>query len=461
MQLATIETAAECGEMTAILNRQTARESSARTYARSFPIVPVSATGIHVTGADGKRYFDCLSGAGTLALGHNHPAVIDALHRALDSTAPLHILDLATPEKDDFTTALFETLPAEFAADARIHFCGPSGADAIEAALKLARTATGKRTVLSFTGGYHGMTGGAQAITGNVGLSARVGGIISDVVRLPYPYEYRCPFGRGGEDTAQISAEYVEHLLDDPSGGVSSPAAMVLEVVQGEGGVVPASSEWLRSMRRITQERGIPLIVDEVQTGVGRTGAIWAIEHSGIIPDMIAMSKAIGGSLPLAALTYRSEYDCWTPGAHTGTFRGNTLAMVAGAVTLRTVQDDRLQVRAAELGATTMRRFQDLSEELPCIGDVRGRGLMMGLELVDPTAEPDATGARPPAPELAATVRSECLNRGVIVELGGRHDSVLRLLPPLIATDGEMNEVIDRVIEALAVAQRDHTGGTV
>ncbi|WP_051709545.1 diaminobutyrate--2-oxoglutarate transaminase [Streptomyces sp. NRRL S-350] len=440
-----------------MLRRQRVRESAARTYARSFPIVPVRANGMTVEGADGRRYLDCLSGAGTLALGHNHPVVLEAIRRTLDSGAPLHLLDLATAEKDDFTSALFESLPAEFAARARVHFCGPAGTDAVEAALKLMQTATGRSGALAFTGGYHGMTAGALALTGNVAVKEPLpsGG---EVARLPYPYGYRCPFGVGGEAGTGLAATYVERLLDDPSGGVVPPAAMVLEAVQGEGGVVPAPDGWLRDMRRITADRGIPLIVDEVQTGVGRTGAMWAVEHSGIVPDAMVLSKAIGGSLPLAVVVYREDYDGWQPGAHTGTFRGNTLAMAAGAATLRYVAAHGLAERAGAVGDRMAARLRELAAELPVIGDVRGRGLMLGIELVDPSAPADTCGAHPADPALAVRVREACLERGLIVELGGRHDAVLRLLPPLTITDEQVTAVLDRLAEAIAAASAPGAG---
>ncbi|HZG07316.1 MAG TPA: diaminobutyrate--2-oxoglutarate transaminase [Streptomyces sp.] len=443
----------------AILRRQRERESSARTYARSFPIVPARAHGMTVEGTDGRRYLDCLSGAGTLALGHNHPVVTEAVRRTLESGAPLHVLDLATPEKDEFTDALFATLPPAFADRARIHFCGPAGTDAVEAALKLMQTATGRRGVLAFTGAYHGMTAGALAVSGGVTTKQPVPGIAADVTRLPYPYSYRCPFGVGGERGAELSAAYTERLLDDPNGGVVPPAAMILEAVQGEGGAVPAPDGWLRAMRRITAEREIPLVVDEVQTGVGRTGAFWAVEHSGIVPDAMVMSKAIGGSLPLAVVVYHEDYDGWLPGAHTGTFRGNTLAMAAGAATLRYVAREGLVERAAEVGARMTARLDALRAELPVIGDVRGRGLMIGVELVDPEGAPDACGARPAAPRTAARVRAACLDRGLIVELGGRYDSTVRLLPPLVITDEEAEAVLDRLADAIAeVTGRRGTG---
>ncbi|MFI7406805.1 diaminobutyrate--2-oxoglutarate transaminase family protein [Streptomyces sp. NPDC049541] len=493
-----------------ILRRQSARESAARTYARALPIVPVRARGLTIEGADGRRYLDCLSGAGTLALGHNHPVVLEAIREVLDSGAPLHILDLATPVKDAFVTELFHTLPRGLADHARVQFCGPAGTDAVEAALKLVRTATGRTGLLAFTGAYHGMTAGALEASGDA----------SDVrvARLPYPQDYRCPFGVGGPRGAELAAHWTESVLDDPKSGVRRPAGMILEPVQGEGGVIPAPDEWMRRMRTITAARSIPLIADEVQTGVGRTGAFWAVEHSAITPDVMVLSKAIGGSLPLAVVVYREDLDVWEPGAHAGTFRGNQLAMAAGTATLAYVRENRLAERAATLGSRMLAQLRSLAREFPCVGDVRGRGLMIGLEFVDaegdhaarggldltpgtssgldggsigpsweterlersrraggtgrstdceplnlgttPAAVPDSRvgGPRPADPELAAAVQRECLRRGLIVEVGGRHGSVVRLLPPLTISDEQAAAVLDRLADAVATAARDRSG---
>ncbi|MFF9155872.1 diaminobutyrate--2-oxoglutarate transaminase family protein [Streptomyces sp. NPDC014846] len=465
-----------------ILRRQSARESSARTYARALPIVPVRARGLTIEGADGRRYLDCLSGAGTLALGHNHPVVLEAVRRVLDSGAPLSVLDLATPVKDAFITELFRTLPPGLAGRARVQFCGPAGTDAVEAALKLVRVATGRTGILAFTGAYHGMTAGALAASG--------GAPDVQVTRLPYPQDYRCPFGIGGSGGAETAARWTESLLDDPKSGVPLPAGMILEPVQGEGGVIPAPDDWLRSMRRITQDRSVPLIADEVQTGVGRTGAFWAVDHSGITPDVMVLSKAIGGSLPLAVIVYRDDLDVWRPGAHAGTFRGNQLAMAAGTATLAHVRENGLAARAADLGSRMLARLRDDLGHLACVGEVRGRGLMIGVELVDPEADgsalapvvdPEAGGSatapvsvtadpssapsgpqpvrtpRPAAPALAAAVQRECLQRGLIVELGGRHSAVVRLLPPLTISDEQAAAVLDRLSDAVAAVARDHT----
>ena len=431
-----------------ILRRQSARESAARTYARALPIVPVRARGLTIEGADGRRYLDCLSGAGTLALGHNHPVVLEAIRKVLDSGAPLHVLDLATPVKDAFTTELFRTLPPEFAERARVQFCGPAGTDAVEAAFKLVRAATGRSGMLAFTGAYHGMTAGA--------LEASGGAPDVRVTRLPFPQDYRCPYGVGGDRGAELAARWTESVLDDTKSGVPHPAGMILEPVQGEGGVIPAPDGWMRRMREITASRSVPLIADEVQTGVGRTGTFWAVEHSGITPDVMVMSKAIGGSLPLAVVVYREDLDVWEPGAHAGTFRGNQLAMAAGTATLAYVRENRLAERAGTLGDRMLAQLRQLAAEFPCVGDVRGRGLMIGVELVDPEGTADSTGdgPRPAAPELAAAVQRECLGRGLIVELGGRHASVVRLLPPLTISDEQASAVLDRLADAVAAAAR-------
>jgi diaminobutyrate-2-oxoglutarate transaminase len=452
-----------------ILRRQAARESAARTYARALPIVPVRARGMTIEGADGRRYLDCLSGAGTLALGHNHPVVLEAIRKVLDSGAPLHVLDLATPVKDAFTTELFRTLPPGLAEHARVQFCGPAGTDAVEAAFKLVRTATGRTGMLAFTGAYHGMTAGALEASGSA-LDVRV-------ARLPYPQDYRCPFGVGGERGAELAARWTESVLDDPKSGVPHPAGMILEPVQGEGGVIPAPDTWLRRMRQLTTDRSIPLIVDEVQTGVGRTGAFWAVEHSGVTPDVMVLSKAIGGSLPLAVVVYHEDLDVWQPGSHAGTFRGNQLAMAAGTATLAHVRENGLSERAHHLGSRMLSELRRSAREFGCVGDVRGRGLMIGVEVVDPTTDGPAEGPTPeqplepsqdplrpdagrdprqPAPELAVAVQRECLRRGLIVELGGRHNSVVRLLPPLTISDEQAAAVLDRLTDALHTVARDH-----
>jgi diaminobutyrate-2-oxoglutarate transaminase len=460
--------------------RQPARESAARTYARALPIVPVRARGLTIEDADGRRYLDCLSGAGTLALGHNHPVVLEAIRKVLDSGAPLHVPDLATPVKEAFVTELFRTLPPELAAHARVQFCGPAGSDAVQAAFRLVRAATGRTGMVAFTGADHGMTAGICHGTATGTLEAPGAPLDPQVALLPHPQDHRCPFGVDGARGAELAARWTESVLDDPRSGVPLPAGMILEPVQGEGGVLPAPDAWLRRMRQITAARDIPLIVDETRTGVGRTGAFWAVEHSGATPDVMILSKAIGGSLPLAVLVHREDLDAGRPGTSAGPFRGNQLAMAAGTATLAYVRENRLAERAALLGARMLTQLRDLADELPRVGAVRGRGLMIGIELVgpdeeareatDPPAGPGSStsGAEPqtgrpprcPAPELAAAVQRECLRRGLIVDLGGRPASVVRLLPPLTITDEQATAVLDRLADALRAAVGHGWAGT-
>lgn len=341
-----------------MLGPQAARDSAAHTYARSLPVVAVRARGLTVKDADGRRYLDCLSGAGTLALGHNHPVVLEA----------------------------------------------PGGARDVRAAL------------------------------------------------LPYPQDYRCPFGLGSERGAGLAARRTESVLDDTASGAPSPAGTILEPVQGEGRVLPTPDGWLRRMREITAARSIPLSFGETWTSAGRTGHFWAVEHSGVVPDVMVLPRAIGGSLPLADVVHRDDLDVWRPGAHIGTCHGNQLAMAAGAATLAHVRENGLAERAATLGARILAVLRPLTERLSCVGDVRGRGLMIGIEMVTPDALPAShdTGPSPSAPSLATAVQRECLRRGLIVDVSGRHAGVVRLLPPLTITDEQTSAVLDRLTDAIA-----------
>ena len=431
-----------------LLQRQARRESNARTYARKLHLAIAKAQGITVTDVDGKQYFDCLAAAGTLALGHNHPVVKEAIRQALDSDLPMQTLDLTTPVKDAFVEELFDSLPADFARRARIQFCGPSGADAIEAATKLVKTATGRAGMLAFHGAYHGMTHGALAMTGNLGPRQAVHGLMPGVQFLPYPQAYRCPFGVGAEGH-RLSSRYLESMLWDPESGVL-PAGLLLEPVQGEGGVLPGPVEWLRELRRITAARGVPMLVDEVQTGLGRTGRLFAFQHADIVPDVLVLSKAIGGGLPLSVVVYDEKLDTWQPGAHAGTFRGNQLAMAAGLATLRHIRLNDLAGHAAAMGERLMGHLRALAAELPVLGDVRGRGLMVGVEIVNPDADAGFLTAPPPDQALARALQQECLKRGLILELGGRFGAVVRFLPPLIITA----EQVDAVCEIFGAAAR-------
>jgi diaminobutyrate-2-oxoglutarate transaminase len=437
---------------TARLDRQAAVESNARSYPRRIPLELKRAQGIHVQDSEGRWFIDCLAGAGTLALGHNHPQVVQAMRDLLDGQRPLHTLDLMTEAKDAFIDELFALLPPEFARDARIQFCGPAGTDAVEAAMKLVRTATGRSNMMAFHGAYHGMTQGALGLMGNLGPKAYLGGLASSAQFLPFPYDYRCPFGVGSEAGERIGLHYIENQLTDPESGVMPPAGMILEPVQGEGGVVPTSAHWLREVRRITRNAGVPLILDEIQCGVARTGKPFAFQHAGIVPDVLVLSKAIGGSQPMAVVVYNKSLDVWKPGSHAGTFRGNQLAMVAGSTTLRIVREQQLDQHAAAMGERLTQHLRALQKDCPQMGDVRGMGLMLGVEMVDPEGRPDVLGRFPQNGALASTIQRQCLQRGLIIEVGGRHSSVIRFLPPLIVTAAQIDQIAEIFSAAVSAA---------
>ncbi|MGM7719967.1 aspartate aminotransferase family protein [Metabacillus sp. Hm71] len=439
-----------------LLTMQEIRESNARSYPRRLPLAIKRAEGVYVTDMDGKIYIDCLAGAGTLALGHNHAVVREAIEEVLESYLPLHTLDLTTPVKEAFVNEVFEALPKSFAEKAKIQFCGPTGGDAIEAALKLVKTATGNRAILAFQGGYHGSTHGTLSISGTLSPKQKIHALVPDTHFLPYPYEYRCPFGIG-KDGHKVSSTYIENLLDDPESGIVRPAGIIVEVVQGEGGSIPAPIEWLKELRRITKERNIPLIIDEVQTGIGRTGKMFAFEHAGIEPDVLVLSKAIGGSLPLSVMIYDRRLDQWEPGAHIGTFRGNQMAMATGKATLKYIKENQLTNKVDEIGAYLKQQLHSIQKSMSSIGEIRGRGLMLGIEIINPAKTANHLGSYPAFPELASKIQQECFNRGLILEVGGRFSTVIRLLPPLIITKEQIDDVLQRFYEAIKSAE-DHFG---
>lgn len=422
-----------------------ARESSARTYADAMNRVLQYGSLSRIRDTQGREYLDCLMVAGTLSLGHNHPAVNAAVRDFLDSGQVQQALDMTTPVKHAFLRTLYGRLPADFARTAKVQFCGPTGADATEAAIKLFKIATGWRTIVSFHGAYHGVSAGALSLTGNLGAKEHVPSLMPDVHFLPFPYDYRCPFGIGGEEGVRIGLHYIERVLTDTESGIAKPAAVFVEAIQGEGGVVPASAQWLRGLREITAALDIPLVVDEIQTGLGRTGTMFAFEESGIRPDAVLLSKAVGGGYPLSLVLYDEKYDSWRPGAHAGTFRGNQIAMVAGAAAMEVVTAEDLVNRARAKGEVIRAVLEPIASNRPQIGDIRGRGLMWGLEIVDPTGRPDALGRRPADGRRAQAIKRRALEHGLLLESGGRQGAVLRLLPALVITEHEIEEMAKKL----------------
>lgn len=368
----------------------------------------------------------------------------------IDSGAPLQVLDLATEYKDEFIRTLRTVLPDELS---RVHFSSPAGTDALDAAVKMCKMATGRRSVISFHGGYHGMGQSMLSLMGNLSKKSSVPGLMPDVYFLPYPNNYRNPFGIPGDEGDRAVMHYIQTVLDDDESGIPAPACMVIEAIQGEGGANPISDWALQELRRITKERNIPLIVDEVQAGFCRSGDFFAFEKSGIVPDVVCMSKAIGGSMPMAALAFTDELDVWKPSAHTGTFRGNQMAFACGTASINYMKEVKLWEQVRAKGENAIAKLNQLKDEVNIIGNVRGRGLMIGIELVDPSKPADHHGLPAASGQFANEVQKRCFEKGMLMETGGRADAVARVLCPLIITDEELDTCLNIFADSVRETQ--------
>lgn len=386
---------------------------------------------------------------------------------------------MATPEKDQFVTDLQSVLPADMRDNARFHFCSPAGTDALDAAVKLCKHATGRRSVLAFHGGYHGHGHGTLAMMGNLDAKSSIAGLMSDVHFLPYPYTFRNPFGMDSEEGERAVLRYIETVLNDVESGIPKPACMVVEAIQGEGGVGSLSDFALQELRRLTLKYDVPLVLDEVQAGFCRSGDFFAFQKSGIAPDVVCMSKAVGGSQPLAVLAYNKRLDKWGPGAHTGTFRGSQLSFVCGsgacararpaltpalapaltpsprpgAASINYMKEVKLWEHATARGAQLRKHLADLASRSKSIVDIRGRGMMLGVELAKPDTQ-DHTGRPQPFGDLAQQVQMECVKRGMILERGGRGGAVMRILAPLVITEKEVDTCAGIFADALLAAEK-------
>ncbi len=430
-----------------MLAEQAALESRARSYPRSVPIALKEGRGATVRDMDGNTYLDFFGGAGTLNVGHGNPDVKRAASEQQERL--VHALDFPTEARLRLMNKLRELLPGALRRTARFHFGGPTGSDAVEAALKLTRRHTGRRTVVAFQGGYHGMTEGALAVTSDTTCG---GPTDTPVQFMPYPYCYRCPLGLRPKSCGLACARLLESTLEDPHSGLPKPAAVIVEPIQGEGGTIVPPQGWLREVRRITQSNDVALIADEIQTGFGRTGRTWACDHEEVTPDVIVMSKALGGiGYPLSGIAYDAALDTWEPGAHIGTFRGHQVAMAAGAAGIEFMLENDLARHAGELGELALKALREAAAELGAVGEVRGRGLMIGVELVRDRE------TRQPWPELADEVRRACCQRGLIVELGGHFRNVVRFLPPLVITRGLLLRGVEIFVESLRETEQTLT----
>jgi diaminobutyrate-2-oxoglutarate transaminase len=422
-----------------LLAQQAALESRARSYPRAVPLALAEGRGATVKDVDGNTFIDFFGGAGTLNVGHGNPRVAAAASEQQEQL--VHALDFPTPARVRLMTRLKEILPGALRRAARVHFGGPTGSDAIEAALKLVRSHTHRRATVAFQGSYHGMTEGALAVTSDTRCR---GPVDTPVQFMPYPYCYRCPLGLRPASCQLACARLLESTLQDPHSGLPHPAGVIVEAIQGEGGTIVPPEGWLGEIRRITRAADVPLIVDEIQTGFARTGAMFACEHDQVTPDVLVMSKALGGiGYPLSGIAYDAALDTWEPGAHIGTFRGHQVAMAAGAAAIEFTTEHDLPTHARRLGELALATLREATSDLESVGEIRGRGLMLGVELVRDRH------TREPWPALAEEVRGVCARRGLVIELGGHFGNVSRFLPPLTITRELLLRGLEIYVEAL------------
>lgn len=405
------------------------RESRVRSYCRSFPAVFKSARGSKLTAEDGSDYIDFLSGCSTLNYGHNHPELKQALVEYIAADGVAHGLDMHTRAKARFLETLERKILKPRGLDYRALFPGPTGANAVEAALKTARKVTGRTNVIAFTNGFHGMTLGALAATGNSGKRGGAGIPLTGVVHEPYD-------GYFGEDTD--TADQLDRRLSDPSSGLDKPAAIIVETVQGEGGLNVASDAWLRKIERIARKHGALFIIDDIQAGIGRTGGFFSFEKAGVKPDIVTLAKSLSGmGLPFALALIRPDHDRWKPGEHNGTFRGNNHAFVTATKALELFwSDDAFEKATAAKSERLRAGLTKISESASFAGRLKGRGMMSGIEME--------------SGEIAAEVCAECFRNGLIIETSGSMDEVVKVLAPLTISDAEL----DAGLEILANAVR-------
>lgn len=396
------------------------RESCVRSYARSFPRQFDRAEDVWLFDDQGGRYLDFLSGCSTLNYGHNHPVLKQALLDYISSDGICHGLDLHTKAKDAFLSTFEELILKPRKLDYRAMFTGPTGTNAVEAALKLARKVTGRELVIAFTNGFHGMTLGSLACTGNAGKRGGAGVLLTGVSHEPFD-------GYHGPDVD--TAALLEQRLADPSSGLDAPAAIIVETVQGEGGLNTASPAWLRRIARIAKRHGALMIVDDIQAGCGRAGGFFSFEGMGFVPDIVTMAKSLSGfGLPFALTLIRPELDQWAPGEHNGTFRGNNHAFVTATAALKHFwSTDAFQQDIRRKGDLLARRLEQMAARHGL--SVKGRGMMRGL---------DAGSG-----EMAALITSSAFDQGLIIETSGAHDEIVKILAPLVISDAAFSSGLD------------------
>jgi len=405
------------------------------------PIEVERAHGTTITGSDGKTYLDCFSGISVVNAGHNHPKVIAAAKAQMDKLIHCCTYVYYSPTAGRLAKRLAEITPGKL----QKTFFGNSGAEAIEGAMRLAKQFTGKKEIIALTQSFHGRTAGTLSVTGNYARKKGSGPYLSGVAFAPAPHFYRCPFKTSTpDDCAAACAEAIEDVIRSQTS--ADVSAFLAESVLGEGGIIVPPDNYFKYAKAVCDKHGMLLICDEVQSGFGRTGKMFAIEHYGVEPDIMATAKGIADGFPLGAFTARPDVaGAFKPGDHLSTFGGNPVSCAAALANIEVMLDEKLPENAAARGAQIMKRFQTVNS--PLIGDVRGKGLMIGVELIKDKQ-------KTPAVAETKEVRRLCREAGVLVGAGGTFANVIRLQPPLTLTAAEADRICDVVSDAVAKVQK-------
>lgn len=413
------------------------------SYPRRMPIALKRAKGAIVEDVDGNMLIDFFSGAGVLNVGHCNPEVLEYV--AEQQKNLIHALDFPTENKRTLIANILDHLPAQLREDYKVSFCGPSGSDAVEAAIKLAKLKTGRTSIVAFQGSYHGMTSGALALTSANSFKENLRNLMPDVHFIPYSYCYRCPFHKNQATCNHDCADYFHDVLRNPHSGIPRPAAVILEPIQGEGGNIAPDPRFLERIVKIARAYDVVTIFDEVQSGFFRTGEFLASAHSTAVPDIYLLSKGLGGvGFPISAIVYHRDIESWGPGKHIGTFRGNQVSIAAGNAAFNFAKKYSLSEHVDYISKYLIDKLNQIARESSYIGDVRGTGLMIGVEFVRDRL------TKTPFPDMVKQVAERSFQKGLLFEVGGHYNNVIRIVPPLIINE----EIVDNAMEILASSVR-------
>ena len=425
-----------------LLAKQRSLETRVVIYSKAFPVGIDSAKGATVRDVDGNLYVDWVSGICVLNLGHNNPVITAAVRSQLDKI--WHSLEIPTPIRIEFLEKMHGVLPGNLKGRAKIMLT-ITGADACEAAISLAKYATRRNTIIAFGGSYHGIHQGIVSLTSSRQYLRTSGTLRHGVFHLPFPYPYRfpLPIEKKG-DEGKVVVRYLEHLLEDEHSGLDEPAGILVEPIQGEGGYIVPPDDFLPGLRELADKFQIPLIIDEVQTGFGRTGKFWGCEVTNTSPDIMCVSKSVGAGLPLSLIAYRQDYDETLPDAfHLGTYRGNPLAMAAGAASIDYIKQENLLAKVERLGEKANSEFERIGNSSKNVGEVRGVGFMIGNEIVE------SRETRKASKDLAVKLRRAMFENGLLMHTCGHFGNVLRFMAPLIISENLLKKGFEVYEKAL------------